>query len=115
MLAPGGRLVLVEPNRGSPLVLLQAALIPAERGLFASTAPRLRGLLAEAGFTVEKEEMLQPFPVARVLLHPTMGAPRLGTLGPIRRALAAWDRLAARLVPEENWLYVRFLARATRG
>jgi SAM-dependent methyltransferase len=115
VLKPGGRLTLVEPNRRSPLVLLQAALVRAERGLFRSTAERLRGELAAAGFAILDEETRQPLPIARVLLHPRLGAARLTAFRPARfvvtRALDALDRAAARLVPRRAWLYLVFHAR----
>jgi ubiquinone/menaquinone biosynthesis C-methylase UbiE len=118
VLKPGGRLTLIEPNRGSPLVLLQAAVVPAERGLLASTAERLRGELAAAGFTVDTERTSQPLPIARVLLHRSLGTARLGAarfgaIGVVARALDAFDALAARVIPRGAWLYLIFEARRT--
>jgi SAM-dependent methyltransferase len=111
VLKPGGRLTLVEPNRTSPLVLLQAALVPAERGLLASTAQRLRAELAAAGFEVLDEAARQPLPIARVILNPKLGAARLAGLAPVECALALFDRWAERLVPRGAWLYLVYQAR----
>ena len=108
VLKPHGRLTLVEPNRRSPLVLLQAALVPAERGLFRSTAERLRRELDESGFDVLSADERQPLPVARVVLHPRLGADRLAGLSPVARALDAFDALAGRVVPRRAWTYLVF-------
>ena len=110
VLKPGGRLTLIEPNRRSPLVLLQAAAMPAERGLFASSRERILDELTRAGFTVEREEARQPLPLARVLLHPRAGAGELGAVPAVARALASFERLAERLVPRRAWLYLLFEA-----
>ncbi len=108
VLKPGGRLTLIEPNRRAPLVLLQAALVPAERGLLASTVEHLRGELADAGFVIQSEAARQPFPIARVLLHPKLGTSQLGALAPVRAALDGFDALARWIVPGRVWLYLTF-------
>lgn len=113
VLKPGGRLTLVEPNRRAPLVLLQAALVPAERGLFRSTAERLREELRQAGFRVRREAALQPMPIARVVAHPRLGGDKLLALAPVRAALQAVDRAAARVVPRRAWAYLAFQAERT--
>jgi len=110
VLTARGRLTLVEPNRRAPLVLLQATLVKAERGLFASSAEQLRGELLATGFRIEREESLQPFPVARVVLNPKLGGERLGNLSPVQRALDVFDELARHMVPRRAWLYLRFEA-----
>ncbi|HWE30215.1 MAG TPA: methyltransferase domain-containing protein [Polyangia bacterium] len=110
VLAPGGRLVLVEPNRNSPLIWAQAALIPAERAVLRSTAARLGRQLADAGFVVARHSYEQPLPLERILLHPTMGLPQLGSLSLVERALAAIESVARRLVPERAWMYLVFEA-----
>ena len=110
VLRPRGRLTLVEPNRRSPLVLLQAALVAAERGLFRSTAARLRDELQQTGFDIVAADESQPFPVARVVLHPRLGGDRLAGLSPVTRALDAFDALAGRVVPRRAWLYLVFQA-----
>ncbi|HEY7956366.1 MAG TPA: class I SAM-dependent methyltransferase [Polyangia bacterium] len=110
VLRPGGRLTLIEPNRRAPLVLLQAALVRAERGLFASTAERLERELAAAGFQLLSAEKRQPFPLGRVILHARLGADRLGALSPVRAALDAFDSLMGRVVPRRAWLYLVYSA-----
>src|SRR5688572_26748380 len=63
VLRPGGRLTLIEPNARSPLVMLQAAMVRAERGLLRSTHDRLRAALDGAGFRVISSSAAQPFPL----------------------------------------------------
>lgn len=108
VLRPGGRLTLIEPNRASPLVLAQAALIPAERGVLRSSAARLRALLTGAGLRVVHQATAHALPLERVLLHPALGAPRLGALPGVARAFSAADALARRLVPRRSWMYLVF-------
>jgi SAM-dependent methyltransferase len=110
VLKPGGRLTLVEPNRRAPLVLLQAALVPAERGLLASSVERLRRELDDAGFRVLRFAACQPFPIARVLLHPRLGTAQLASHAPVRAMLRGAEALFARLVPPSAWLYLTFQA-----
>ncbi|HEY2745516.1 MAG TPA: class I SAM-dependent methyltransferase [Polyangia bacterium] len=110
VLRPGGRLTLLEPNRASPLILLQAALIPAERGVLRSTAAALGSTLARAGFHVDAQSYEQPFPIERVLLHPSFGLPSLGKNPLFARALDAADRVARRLLPARAWMYLVFEA-----
>jgi ubiquinone/menaquinone biosynthesis C-methylase UbiE len=110
VLRPGGRLTLVEPNRHSPLIWLQAALVPAERGVLRSSAPRLTSLLRGAGFRVERQSSEQPLPLERVLLHPSLGAPSLASLPLVAGALGAVDALARRLLPTRAWMYLVFEA-----
>lgn len=110
VLRPGGRLTLVEPNRRAPLVLLQAALVRAERGLLASSVEQLQRELDAAGFRVLRFAACQPFPIARVLLHPRLGTARLASHAPVRALLEGVDALLSRLVPPSAWLYLTFQA-----
>ena len=104
VLAPGGRLTLIEPNRYSPLIFAAAAAERAERGMLASTAARARAEAAAAGFTGLRVEVQQPFPLARVLLHYRLGRPALGARPGVARALAGLDDVLARL-PRALWAY----------
>ena len=78
VLRPGGRFILAEPNAQSPLIRLQMALVPAERGAARSSEAWLRELLSGLPLTDLRFAMAAPFPLDRVLLHPTFGLPRLG-------------------------------------
>jgi len=89
---------------------MQAALIPAERGVLRSTAAALAARLERAGFRVTASGHDQPFPIERVLLHPSFGLPSLAGHPLIARALAAADAVARRLLPERAWMYLVFEA-----
>jgi SAM-dependent methyltransferase len=105
VLRAGGRLTLVEPNWRSPLVRLQAALVPAERGVRVSTDEHLRGELARAGLRLLSHRACQPLPLARILLHP-----RAPLRLPIGGLVEQLDRAAERLVPRRAWLYLVYSA-----
>ena len=110
VLRQGGRLTLLEPNRASPFILLQAALIPAERGVLRSTTAALVATLERAGFRVTARGHDHPFPIERILLHPSFGLPRLGEQPLVAWALGAADAIARRLLPERAWMYLVFEA-----
>jgi SAM-dependent methyltransferase len=115
VLKPGARLVVIEPNGFSPLVLLQATMVAAERGLYRSHSARIRSELGGAGFVIDRETRLQPLPLARIVLHPRLGTARLGRLAVVRRALDAADSLARRVLPRQTWLYLKFEAHRPAG
>ncbi|MCU1277972.1 MAG: SAM-dependent methyltransferase [bacterium] len=110
VLRRGGRLVVLEPNGRSPLVLLQAALVPAERGVLRSTSAWLREQLRAARLDVVGEDQLWPLPIERVLLNPRFGLPALGRHPLVQRTLGAIDEVARRLLPRATWGYLRFEA-----
>ena len=109
----GAKLTLLEPNRASPLIWAQAALIPAERGVLRSTPAHLQALLEAAGFQVTRQSFDQPFPIERVLLHPVLGLPSLAELPLVGRALALAEAVARRLLPVRAWMYLVFEATRT--
>jgi SAM-dependent methyltransferase len=110
VLRKGGRLTLLEPNRNSPLILLQAAMIPAERGVLRSTSTALAATLERAGFVVTTRSHEQPLPIERVLLHPSFGLPSLAHSPLVARAFHAADAIARRLLPKRAWMYLVFEA-----
>ena len=105
VLAPGGRLTLVEPNGRNPLIAAMAALIPAERGMLVSTMDRCRREVHEAGFEVTAVARRQALPLSRVLFHYKMGAPSLAMRPSAVWAVARLEKLAERL-PRAIWAYV---------
>jgi SAM-dependent methyltransferase len=105
VLAPGGQLHLIEPNRWNPLTAAAAAAFRAERGIFASTAKRLRAEVAAAGFDDLSVEQRQPMPVSRVILHHRHGTPSLGRSRAVQRALEGLER-AAESLPRFLWAYL---------
>jgi SAM-dependent methyltransferase len=104
---PGGRLFLIEPNALSPLIVLQAALVPEERGVRGSTAERLSDDLRQSGFVVTSHRVCQPLPLMRVLLHPRLP---LGERRPLGRALEHVDNVLALLMPRRRWMYLVYEA-----
>jgi len=110
VLAPGGRLVVIEPNARSPLILLQAALVPAERGVLRSTAAALRRRLEAARFVVVGEDRQWPLPIERVLLNSRFGMPALGRHPLMQAGFAAVEEAARHLLPRATWGYLRFEA-----
>jgi SAM-dependent methyltransferase len=105
VLRRGGELASIEPNRGSPLILAQALLVPAERKALESTAGRLARELAEAGLDDVTVERAQPLPLAR-LLHPGLRLSRVGEARPVGALLGAVDAVARRLLPGPVWMYI---------
>jgi SAM-dependent methyltransferase len=110
VLRPGGRLWLVEPNVRSPLIWLQVALIPAERGVLRSTVERLRALVESAGLRVLDQISAHPLPLERGLLHPSLGAASLARSRLVERALDLVDAAAHRWLPRAAWMYLIFEA-----
>lgn len=105
VLAPGGTLVVIEPNGANPLVALQARLVPAEAVLKRFRPDHVLAALAGQPFGRPTLRMAQGFPLRRLVLHPRFGLPALGRMAPVARALAAFERAAAAALPERRWSY----------
>ena len=106
VLAPGGRLTVLEPNGRSPLIQLQTLLVPAERGARRSGAAHIRGLLESLPLENIELRMLQPLPLRRLVLHQKLGLPSLGRIRAIKATLAAIEGGLGRFVPRSRWTYV---------
>jgi SAM-dependent methyltransferase len=113
VLAPGGTLLLVEPNAHNPLVRLQMAIVPAERGARRSDRDWIERLLARLPLADLTIEMAVPLPVARVVLHHRFGLPRLGANRAATSLISGCESLAQRVMPRSRWSYV--VARAMRA
>ena len=105
VLRTGGRLVFTEPNLLNPQVAFMYYLGPRELfGLspdeMAFTASRIRGVLAELGFS---QVALRPFD----FLHPAVPRPLVGAVARLGRMLEA--------LPGARALAGSLLVRATRG
>jgi SAM-dependent methyltransferase len=113
VLAPGGRLWLLEPNAKNPIVRLQIMLIPAEAGARKFDADYVATLLA--GLPLGEIELgaAQPFPLRRVVLHYRLGLPVLGRFAPLRGMLRGIERVLGRLIPRSHWCYVTANGRRT--
>lgn len=109
VLAPGGRLVVIEPNGGNPLVALQARFVAAERGLRASRPAHLRALVGRYAWRDPSLEMAQALPVRRVALHYKFGLPALGRARAAVRLLDAVEAAGARLLSRARWSYMVFV------
>ena len=105
VLRPGGRLTLIEPNRYSPLILAQATLLPAERGVLASHGPRLVGEVAAAGFVGLGLEAAQPLPLSRLLCHPMLPLAGLAGHPAFARLIGAVEERLA-VLPTWSWMYL---------
>ena len=113
VLAPGGRLWLLEPNAGNPIVKLQIALIEAEAGARRFNAEFVAGLLDGLPLSDLAMSEQQPLPLRRVLLHYQFGIPALGRSKAARALLGGMERLLGALVPRSRWTYVTATALRT--
>lgn len=113
VLRPGGQIVLIEPNARNPLIQLQMALVEAERGARRSTLSWLEELCA--GLPLEKLtwQPATPFPLDRVVLHPTFGAPSWGRSRLLMNVLRRIESGIGTLLGRHRWSY--WVARATRA
>ncbi len=105
VLAPGGRVDVLETCGRNPLVMLHALTNKAERGELRSTPSYLRGLFGVC-FRVEMLEQFQAMPIHRVVFHPKMGRPSLGEVPPVRALVEGFERLAGKLLPRSVWAYI---------
>ncbi|MEO7330021.1 MAG: class I SAM-dependent methyltransferase, partial [Minicystis sp.] len=95
VLAPGGRVDVLEPCRYNPLIAAHGLAIPVERGELRSTEPFLRGLL-DGDFRVERVQRLQALPIHRVVFHPELGRPQWAEKPAFAAAIAGIEQLAER-------------------
>ncbi|HKY37911.1 MAG TPA: methyltransferase domain-containing protein [Polyangiaceae bacterium] len=109
VLAPGGRIDVLEPCRYNPLIAVHALLNEAERGELRSTQSFLRGLLQQR-FTLLSSRKLQPMPIHRIVFHPVLGRPALAELPWVRQAVSTLEKLAGKLLPQSVWAYVHVRA-----
>lgn len=112
VLAPGGRLDVLETCGKNPLIALHALTNAAERGELRSTRRYLERLIG-ASFQIERVTHHQGLPLHRLVFHPKLGAPSLARRPRVARALAAIERTADALMPAELHAYLH--VRATRS
>jgi SAM-dependent methyltransferase len=110
VLAPGGRIDVLEPCRYNPLILMHALAKKEERGELRSSMRFVASLLDSAGFEIVSRSRHQAMPVHRVVFHPEMGRPALGssTLG--RLFVGGMETLARLVVPKPFWAYLHVRA-----
>jgi SAM-dependent methyltransferase len=109
VLAPGGRIDVLEPCRYNPLIAMHALMNEAERGELRSTPSFLSKLLARR-FRVTDVERLQPMPIHRIVFHPNLGRPQLGQSPLVRTSVSAFEKAAGRLLPRLVWAYIHVRA-----
>lgn len=113
VLAPGGRIDVLEPCRNNPLIVLHALTHKVERGELRSTRGFLSQLL-EAHFDVSAVHRYQAFPLHRLVFHPKLGSPRLAE-HPLARALVAGvERAFESLAPTGMRAYLHLRATLRR-
>jgi ubiquinone/menaquinone biosynthesis C-methylase UbiE len=105
VLAPGGRVDVLEPNRYNPLVFVHAMLNRAERGELRSSAARLARLVS-THFALTSVTRHQPMPIHRVAFHPQFGVPEWASRPAVRWAVERAERIAGWIVPRPAWAYV---------
>lgn len=113
VLAPSGRLWLLEPNARNPIVALQIRLVPAEAGARRFDADYVASLLSGLPLADVELGAAQPFPLRRVVLHYQWGFPSLGRFAPVRAVLRGLEDLLGALLPKSRWCYVTANGRRT--
>jgi ubiquinone/menaquinone biosynthesis C-methylase UbiE len=113
VLAPGGRIDVLEPSRYNPLVFMHAVCRRAERGELRSTIPFLTSLLAPH-FRVVKTARSQAFPLHRVVFHPDLGRPAWADVAPVRATVDRVERWADRVLPDVMRAYIHVRATSLR-
>src|SRR6185503_15673072 len=93
VLAPGGSLLVLEPNDRNPLIAIQARVMGAEAGLRDFTPATVTDLLRGLPFADVRVDMAQPLPLRRLVLHYRYGWPALGRSRPGARLLERLERL----------------------
>jgi len=104
VLAPGGRITVIEPNGCNPIVAAMAIGVRAERGMLRSTPTRVETELRASGIVNLTSSRHQPMPISRVILHYRFGAPSMARKAFVRWILRGAER-AAELLPESLWAY----------
>ena len=105
VLAPGGTLLVLEPNGQNPLVALQARLVAAERRLRTFTPGSVLAALEGLPLVERVVEMAQGLPLRRLVLHYRFGWPALGRASSATRVLERLEELGERLLPRQRWSY----------
>lgn len=105
VLAPGGRLDVLEPCRYNPLIVAHALANRAERGELRSTLPFLSELVSRR-FRVVTRERFQPLPLHRIVFHPELGSPALAQRPIVRALVDGAERIAGQILPRAFWAYL---------
>lgn len=106
VLAPGGRLCLLEPNGRNPLIRLQTHLVAAEIGARESSFESIGEMLARQPLEGLRIEALQPLALRRLALHYRLGLPALGRFAPTASLLRGSEAVLGALLPRSRWTYI---------
>jgi SAM-dependent methyltransferase len=109
VVAPGGRIDVLEPSRGNPMIATHALLVPVERGELRSTMRYVSRLLSTR-FRVVAKKRYQPMPIHRIVFHPSLGYPLLAEGSRAAAVVDAIERAATRFVPSPMWAYLHVRA-----
>ena len=109
VVAPGGRVDVLEPCRYNPLIAAHALAIPVERGELRSTEGYLSGLLYRH-FDVRETTRHQGFPLHRIVFHPHLGKPAWAANPRVSGLVRGVEKLAEKLMPELMWAYLHLRA-----
>jgi SAM-dependent methyltransferase len=109
VLAPGGRIDVLEPSRGNPMILAHALLVPVERGELRSTIEYISGLLTSR-FRIVATDRYQPMPIHRVVFHPSLPISLPVAGRGLARAVDAIERAARLFLPRAMWAYLHVRA-----
>lgn len=106
VLAPGGRLWIVEGNAANALGRGFALLFPHERCMLETRAPRLQQFVAATlpGYEIV-EAMAEPSNAFRLVCHYRFGVPALGRTGLAGALMRVWTSAARVLRPSARWAY----------
>ena len=111
VLVKGGRVDVLEPCGRNPLIALHALTTPVERGELRSTERFLTSLFS-SDFDIERIDRYQALPIHRLVFHPKLGAPDLGSRALVRLLVDGFERVAERVIPRAAWAYIHIRARA---
>jgi len=111
VLAPGGTLLVVEPNGANPLIALQGRMVAAEAALKTFRPSSIAAALADLPLERIDTTMAQGFPLRRLVLHHRFGLPALGRWRASAQLLAGLERAIERVVPRQRWSYTVVRAR----
>ena len=100
----GGRVVVIEPNGGNPIMRLQGLMVEAEQDVLKNSLPRLEGFFDRRDGTKPTVLWAQPFPLGRILFHYRWGLPRLSRF--LAGLVLALEGLIGKLVPSRRFGYI---------
>lgn len=104
VLAKGGRIDVLEPCRYNPLIFLHALTNRVERGELRSTPTYLVSKI-QRRFRVVSVNRYQPFPVHRIVYHPSLGRPALASTW-VSHVVDVAELLAEKFAPRWTWAYI---------